>query len=451
MRLDTFILSIGDSPDRHSHTQCASHNGRVAAAGTVEEQCNTIARYLSFRRDEGYQSYASGLCEVVVIGHRYVDIPYFESSDKPEVDVISSSSMKVMWPKAKNIPSSLDTYYHYIVWLQADEKTYMHKTKQPQTSNTDRFESHIAGLQFNTHYSVKVEPYRQQNELREAGTSTGVTRFKTTCIAPDIPVMENVTMSTQNGSTNGNINVSWKTLNYSGCDQIEAVVVFYKLQNNNTWQHKEVERVTDTQLTLYNVNYDVYEVKVSATNNEDITSTSVTFVANFLTKVNCGPSPAVSHAKAETTGSRYLDRATYTCESGYYSDGPQNHLVCGKRTKWEGDEIVCRAQAVPTSQAVPTAQAVTGGLGTGPWIGIAVAAFILGGVFMTVVQRIIFRMRSNNEKADNEERQIEQPPIEMGAGAIGGVPDYDHLTRVPGEQERPNVYDVIPVYHEIST
>ena len=36
-------------------------------------------------------------------------------------------------------------------------------------------------------------------------------------------------------------------------------------------------------------------------------------------------------------------------------------------------------------------------------------------------------------------------------GAIGGVPDYDHLTRVPGEQERPNVYDVIPVYDEIST
>ena len=114
------------------------------------------------------------------------DIPYFESSDKPEVDVISSSSMKVMWPKAKNIPSSLDTYYHYIVWLQADEKTYMNTTKQLQTSNTDRFESLVAGLQFNTHYSVKVEPYRQQNELREAGTSTGITRFKTRCIGKSI-------------------------------------------------------------------------------------------------------------------------------------------------------------------------------------------------------------------------------------------------------------------------
>ena len=72
LTVDTFILSIGDSSERHSHTQCASHNGRVAAAGRVEEQCRIISRYLSFRRDEGYQSYAAGLCEVVVIGHRYI-------------------------------------------------------------------------------------------------------------------------------------------------------------------------------------------------------------------------------------------------------------------------------------------------------------------------------------------------------------------------------------------
>ena len=63
-------------------------------------------------------------------------------------------------------------------------------------------------------------------------------------------------------------------------------------------------------------------------------------------ELKCGPPPTVAHAKAETTGSRYLDRVTYTCESGYYSDGPQNHLVCGKRTNWECEEIVCRGNPV---------------------------------------------------------------------------------------------------------
>ena len=67
LTVDTFILSIGDSPDRHSHTQCASHNGRVAAAGTVEEQCRIIFSLSQLRRDEGYQSYAAGLGEVVVL------------------------------------------------------------------------------------------------------------------------------------------------------------------------------------------------------------------------------------------------------------------------------------------------------------------------------------------------------------------------------------------------
>ena len=63
---------MGDSPDKTKHKQCASHNGRVAAGGTVEEQCKGIGRYLSFRRDGGDNSYEAILCEVVVIGHRHV-------------------------------------------------------------------------------------------------------------------------------------------------------------------------------------------------------------------------------------------------------------------------------------------------------------------------------------------------------------------------------------------
>ena len=110
------------------------------------------------------------------------DTPYFESSDKPEIDNIHSSSVTVRWPKAKNISSGLETHYYYIVWLQAEGRTYINKTKLSQISNTDRFETHISGLTFNTHYLVKVEPYRQQNEVRESGMSTGVTRFKTRCI-----------------------------------------------------------------------------------------------------------------------------------------------------------------------------------------------------------------------------------------------------------------------------
>ena len=71
-RLKTFILSVGNSSDRARYTGCASNYDRVAAGATVTKTCIAVARYLSFRRDGGDDSYVTGLCEVVVIGHTHV-------------------------------------------------------------------------------------------------------------------------------------------------------------------------------------------------------------------------------------------------------------------------------------------------------------------------------------------------------------------------------------------
>ena len=46
----------------------------------------------------------------------------------------------------------------------------------------NRFESYITGLVYNTHYSVSVEAYRQQDEKHEGGSLTDDTIFKTDCI-----------------------------------------------------------------------------------------------------------------------------------------------------------------------------------------------------------------------------------------------------------------------------
>ncbi|KAI0227874.1 hypothetical protein LSAT2_021636 [Lamellibrachia satsuma] len=68
------------------------------------------------------------------------------------------------------------------------------------------------------------------------------------------------------------------------------------------------------------------------------------------TKVNCGQPPSVAHARNEEQGTRYLDRATYTCDSGYYTERPHVALVCSKRGVWEGDEIVCTEITCPTPE-----------------------------------------------------------------------------------------------------
>ena len=58
-------------------------------------------------------------------------------------------------------------------------------------------------------------------------------------------------------------------------------------------------------------------------------------------ELTCGQPPEVSHATVKMTGLGYMDKATYTCATGYQSDGQQHVLVCSTNAKWEGDKITC--------------------------------------------------------------------------------------------------------------
>ena len=100
----------------------------------------------------------------------------------PEVEGVNSSSAVVSWPKANNIPPGLEAHYYYVVWLQVDGATKRNVTQIVHHVGNYRFQSLIVGLVFNTHYSVKVEPYRQHQDKHEGGPATGVTSFKTSCI-----------------------------------------------------------------------------------------------------------------------------------------------------------------------------------------------------------------------------------------------------------------------------
>ncbi|KAI0222456.1 hypothetical protein LSAT2_026309 [Lamellibrachia satsuma] len=79
-RLNAFTLSVGNSSDIEDHSQCASHNGAVAAGETVNESCTATGRYLSFRRSGGGDNRLTTLCEVVVIGYRYVSCQHCPST-----------------------------------------------------------------------------------------------------------------------------------------------------------------------------------------------------------------------------------------------------------------------------------------------------------------------------------------------------------------------------------
>ncbi|KAK2156018.1 hypothetical protein NP493_2011g00001 [Ridgeia piscesae] len=71
-RSSSFTLSVGNSSDVNDHTQCASHNGAVAAGATVNESCTATGRYLSIRINGEADNHLTTLCEIVVIGHKYI-------------------------------------------------------------------------------------------------------------------------------------------------------------------------------------------------------------------------------------------------------------------------------------------------------------------------------------------------------------------------------------------
>ena len=108
--------------------------------------------------------------------------PMFKASVKPDVYSFTSSSVRVGWPRASNIPAGLEGHYHYMLWLQVDGEREKNVTRVEQGAGEQRMEAQITGLTFNKTYSLYVKPYRELNGEHEGGASTGVVTFKSRCI-----------------------------------------------------------------------------------------------------------------------------------------------------------------------------------------------------------------------------------------------------------------------------
>ena len=107
--------------------------------------------------------------------------PYFKTTDKPRLEDITSSSVVVSWSKATDVTPGLESHYYYVVWLGLRGGTFHNVSRQQDATGLNTLKSRLTGLSFNTNYSVKIEPFRQQDERRQSGTKTQVVHFKTVC------------------------------------------------------------------------------------------------------------------------------------------------------------------------------------------------------------------------------------------------------------------------------
>ena len=107
------------------------------------------------------------------------------TSDKAGTADIISSSAVVTWPKATGITPGLESHYYYMVWFQVDGET----TWKSQIVSVESRQMSLRNLPFNTHYSVKIEPFRRHGDKHAGGATTAVTTFKTTCIGRSIQIL----------------------------------------------------------------------------------------------------------------------------------------------------------------------------------------------------------------------------------------------------------------------
>ena len=78
-----------------------------------------------------------------------------------------------------------------------------------------------------------------------------------------------------------------KEITESGCDAVTTVRVEYRDDTTESWTFVEPDTVTKTYLTIDNVNYERYEMRLVVINNENINSTSASKYGAFNTSEFC--------------------------------------------------------------------------------------------------------------------------------------------------------------------
>ena len=69
----------------------------------------------------------------------------------------------------------------------------------------------------------------------------------------------------------------------TGCDVITTVRVEYKHDMADSWRYIDLDAINQTNVTIDDVIYEQYEVKIVITNNENITSTSASKYVDLRT------------------------------------------------------------------------------------------------------------------------------------------------------------------------
>ncbi|KAK2156855.1 hypothetical protein NP493_1931g00000 [Ridgeia piscesae] len=299
-----------DCDDGSYGVNCAETCGHCAGSGTCHKETGACSGgcqqwYVTLDTD-GHDT-----CK----GH-IVRVDY---SSTPQLVSKTSSSVTVSWTKSDQVTAGLESYYQYAVEATTSGQYIMREFVPYETGRNDPTAT-VTGLMHNTAYEIRVKICARRNgQILNGSTGESIT-LKTQCTAPEKPNIKSVTAKLPVGSGRGSLQVTWQTLGDSGCDRVKTLLVQYKSGSQGQWQDKPVTSLTQTQMTIDNLDAGSYTVRLSVTNNKDISVFSDIYPStSVLNKVDYSSTPQfVSKTSSSVTVSwPKSDQVTTGLESYY--------------------------------------------------------------------------------------------------------------------------------------
>ncbi|KAI0240259.1 hypothetical protein LSAT2_009049 [Lamellibrachia satsuma] len=455
-RLSTFTLSVGNNSDMNGHSQCASHNGAVAAGATVNESCSATGRYLSFRRNGAGDNHWTTLCEVVVIGHRYVSCQHCPSTSTCN-DVIGCDACAPGKQQPDCVNDCDDGSYGINCNDSCGHCKDQSKCSVTMGSCPNGCETWYISDVCNTYIAIPgFQPCVKPDVDDVTSSSATVSWPKASNIAAGLESNYHYVLWLQ---ADGESEKDIKRVEQGAGEQLmEAQITGlrintrYSLRVQPYRQHNgERDGGTATGVVRFKTRCPALSAvleSVTATTPGPTTFASIVVIWKVITESECDAAAAVrveyKQQKTDSWKSVEADRVSQTYKIIRDNLSYEQYEVRLVFTNNEniaytsaskyvdlrtctGSASPFQTTATPTTHTARSAAALAApndaAFGTGAWIGIAVGSLVLGMVIMASILLGIPRMRQSFGKTNNEQQGTEMSPRNRDE-AVGGALGY---------------------------
>ncbi|KAK2143473.1 hypothetical protein LSH36_839g05111 [Paralvinella palmiformis] len=193
-----------------------------------------------------------------------------------EILSLTSSSIEVKWKQLSAVPANLSRFYGYIVSYKESKRiNYTEVESRTHKSSNETFVADITDLSFNTQYDITVRPYREMNGERDVASAYQTLHAKTSCKAPEKPLILNLAVLDLGKPEIPNISVTYqnKIELIPNCEEVTNISLKYELTEDDHYSYAVLSLIENTYTIIPDIDGE-YQIWITVTNNEGYSSDS---------------------------------------------------------------------------------------------------------------------------------------------------------------------------------